>query len=103
MSQEIDILKIRTDLESCVRDLTNGYTRLQISHFEEQQKQNSEIIKLTNNNKDLLDELELKKDNIDLLRNVRYEEMINSQNDKISILEQEEGNSQKVSIQKTSR
>jgi len=72
MSQEIDILKIRTDLESCVRDLTNGYTRLQISHFEEQQKQNSEIIKLTNNNKDLLDELEVKiKIILNLLKNVK--------------------------------
>ena len=102
MSHEIDILKIRTELEGNIRHLTNGYTNLQISHFEEQQKLNSEIIKFTNNNKDLLAELEIKnKANIELTKKCQeYEEMINSQNDKISILEKEEDNSKRVSILK---
>ena len=82
------------------RDLTNSYTELQTTNiFEENQKLNTEVIKLTRNNKDLLDELEIKsKDNIELTKKCKeYEEMINSQNEKIEILEKEEDNSQKVS------
>ena len=38
MSEQIDILKVRSELEQNVRDLTNSYTELQIKHFEENQK-----------------------------------------------------------------
>ena len=102
MSNQIDILKIRSELEKNIRELTNSYTQLQISHFEENQKLNSEVIKLSNNNKDLLNEIEEKvKDNIELTKKCsEYEDMINSQNEKISTLEEEEDNSQKVSILK---
>ena len=34
MSNQIDILKIRSELEKNIRELTNSYTQLQISHFE---------------------------------------------------------------------
>ena len=99
---EIDILNTRSELEKLIHNLTNSYTELQINHFEENQKLNKEILKLTNNNKQLLDEVEEKvKDNIDLSKKCHeYERMINSQNEKIEILEQEEDNSQKVSILK---
>ena len=99
---EIDILNTRSELEKLIHNLTNSYTELQRNHFEENQKLNKEILKLTNNNKQLLDEVEEKvKDNIDLSKKCHeYERMINSQNEKIEILEQEEDNSQKVSILK---
>tara|TARA_Y100001980_G_C14555058_1_gene342823 strand:- start:2329 stop:4356 length:2028 start_codon:yes stop_codon:yes gene_type:complete len=99
---EIDILNTRSELEKLIHNLTNSYTELQRNHFEENQKLNKEILKLTNNNKQLLDEIEEKiKDNIDLSKKCHeYEQMINSQNEKIEILEQEEDNSKKVSILK---
>ena len=99
---EIDILNTRSELEKLIHNLTNSYTELQRNHFEENQKLNKEILKLTNNNKQLLDEVEEKvKDNIDLSKKCHeYEQMINSQNEKIEILEQEEDNSKKVSILK---
>ena len=79
MSHQIDILEIRSVLEEKIRELTNGYTQIQISHFEENQKLNTEVLKLTNNNKQLLSEIENKvKDNIDLsTKSHDYEQTIN--------------------------
>lgn len=97
MSHEIDILQIRSVLEENVRELTNGYTRLQILHFEENQKLNTEVIKLTNNNKKLLEEIEVKDKEInDYSRKcAEYEKIINTQNEQILSLEEEEDKDRK--------
>lgn len=100
MSHEIDILQIRSVLEENVRELTNGYTRLQVLHFEENQKLNTEVIKLTKNNKKLLEEIEVKDKEINdySKKCAEYEKIINTQNEQILSLEEEEDNVQKVSI-----
>ena len=100
--EEFDVLKTRSDLMELVQKLTNEYSSLQLNHFKQNQQLNIEVIKLTNNNKQLLDEINQKnKENTELSKKCyEYEQIINNQNEKITILEQEEDNSQKVSILK---
>ena len=100
--EKFDVLKTRSELMELVQKLTNEYSSLQLNHFEQNQQLNIEVLKLTNNNKQLLNEINQKnKENTELSKKCyEYEQLINNQNEKIAILEQEEDNSQKVSILK---